>query len=119
MRVRRYLAWLFFWPASLFAAERPWWEADIRREIATLQAQNAEIEAAIAAELANQQSALVAELSAQNARALEAVESRWRERDEALIRAEIQRLSDLSRPYFDSAAPILDPFYQEPTRTER
>lgn len=115
-RFKWHLAWVLWAPATLFAAERPWWEAEIRREVATLEMQNAEIQAAIQAELEQQQSMMVETLRAQNALALEMIEARWRERDEAAIRAEIQRLSDLSRPYFDSAAPILDPFYQESAR---
>jgi ABC-type multidrug transport system fused ATPase/permease subunit len=111
-----HLAWLLFAPATLFAAERPWWEAEIRREVMALEKQNAEIHAAILAELEQQQSISVEVLRKEQAMALELIEARWRERDEAAIRAEIQRLSDISRPYFESAAPILDPFYQESAR---
>lgn len=114
--IKRHLAWLLFAPATLFAAERPWWEAEIRREVMALERQNAAIHAAILAELEQQQAISVEALRKEQAMALDRIEARWRERDEAAIRAEIQRLSDISRPYFESAAPILDPFYQESAR---
>lgn len=114
--MRWHLAWLLFGTATVCAAERPWWEAEIRREVQALELQNAEIHAAILTELEQQQSISIEVLRKEHAKALEMIETRWRERDEAAIRAEIQRLSDISRPYFESATPILDPFYQESAR---
>jgi len=96
--------------------ERPWWEAEIRREAQVLAEQNAQIEAAILLELKQQQSMLVDALREANREALQLTERRWRSRDEQAIRAEIKRLSDISRPYFESQAPILEPFYQERMR---
>ncbi|MDB9863091.1 hypothetical protein OAC78_06950 [Litorivicinus sp.] len=104
-----YFALMVLYSATTHAAERPWWEADIVAEMAVLEAQNANIRRAIELELSGSFEQALKQLEQQAAIYLGRTERRWRLADEAAIRAEIERLNGVARPYFDSKQNLDDP----------
>ena len=103
-----HLALIMLQSATVAAADRPWWEADIAAEMASMEAQNEAIIQAIDAELRYHNAALFDELERVSAYHLEQTESRWTENDEAVIRDEVRRLNDSMRPYFDAGRHLFD-----------
>ena len=114
-----HLALIMLQSATVAAADRPWWEADIAAEMASMEAQNETIIEAIDAELRNHNAAVFDELERVSAYYLEQTESRWTENDEAVIRDEVRRLNDSMRPYFDAGRHLFDVDSYMTDRTKR
>ena len=94
--------------ATVLAAEPPWWENEIEQEMARIEQQNKEIRESIADELKYHNDAIFAELEKVAETYLDQTERRWNENDEAIIRAEVKRLNDVMRPYFDVKRKLFD-----------
>jgi hypothetical protein len=94
--------------ATVIAAERPWWEADVAAEMSRMKTQNEAIRQAIDAELRYHNAAVFAELEKISAQYLQETEARWTENDEAVIRDEVRRLNNSMRPYFDAGRHLFD-----------
>ena len=88
--------------ATIYASDRPWWEADVAAEMARIEAQNLYILSEIEAELRYHNAAMFEELERTSEYHLQQTERRWTEYDEGIIRNEIRRLNDSMRPYFDA-----------------
>ncbi|HBX27080.1 MAG TPA: hypothetical protein DEF72_06575 [Gammaproteobacteria bacterium] len=88
--------------ATIYASERPWWEADVAAEMARVEAQNLYILSEIEAELRYHNIATFEQLERVSEYYLQQTERRWTEYDEGIIRNEVRRLSDSIRPYFDA-----------------
>ena len=114
-----HLALIMLQSATVAAADRPWWEADIAAEMANMEAQNEAIIEAIDAELRYHNVAVFDELERVSAYYLEQTESRWTENDEAVIRDEVRRLNDSMRPYFDAGRHLFDVDSYMTDRTKR
>lgn len=103
-----YLALIVSQSATVIAADRPWWEADVAAEMVRIEAQNEAIRQAIDAELRYHNAAVFADLEKVSAFYLQQTEARWTENDEAVIREEVRRLNDSMRPYFDVNRRLFD-----------
>jgi hypothetical protein len=103
-----HLALIMLQSATVIAADRPWWEADVAAEMSRMEAQNEAIKQAIDAELRYHNAAVFAELEKVSAYYLQETEARWTENDEAVIRDEVRRLNDSMRPYFDAGRHLFD-----------
>jgi hypothetical protein len=103
-----HLALIMLQSATVIAADRPWWEADVAAEMSRMEAQNEAIKQAIDAELRYHNAAVFAELEKVSAHYLQETEARWTENDEAVIRDEVRRLNDSMRPYFDAGRHLFD-----------
>ena len=87
--------------ATIYASERPWWEADVASEMARMEAQNLYILSEIEAELRYHNDATFEKLEGVSEFYLQQTERQWTEYDEGIIRNEVHRLNDSMRPYFD------------------
>lgn len=105
--------------ATVIAAERPWWEADIQAEMARIEAQNEAIRSDIETEMRFHNAEIFSELEAISAMYLKQTEQRWTENDESVIRSEIERLNDSMRPYFDADRKLFDVDRYMTDRTKR
>ena len=105
----KYGALVLLFCATVSAAERPWWEADIAAEMAALELQNAAIQAKIEAELARFSEADLKALEAEANAYLQDAERSFTRQDEVRIRSEIERLNAAVRPYFDGGGYLLEP----------
>ncbi|MEC8307992.1 MAG: hypothetical protein VXZ81_03585 [Pseudomonadota bacterium] len=103
-----HLALILLPSATVIAAERPWWEAEVATEMARLEAQNQAIRQAIDAELRYHNAAVFEELERLSSYYLQQTEARWNENDEAVIRDEVRRLNDSMRPYFDAGRHLFE-----------
>ena len=103
-----HLALILLPSATVIASERPWWEAEVATEMARMEAQNEAIRQAIDAELRYHNAAVFDELERMSAYYLEQTELRWTENDEAVIRDEVDRLNDSTRPYFDTGRHLFE-----------
>jgi CRISPR/Cas system CMR-associated protein Cmr1 (group 7 of RAMP superfamily) len=103
-----HLALIVSQSATVIAADRPWWEADVAAEMVRIEAQNEAIRQAIDAELRYHNAAVFTDLEKVSAFYLQQTEARWTENDEAVIREEIRRLNDSMRPYFDVNRGLFD-----------
>ena len=103
-----HLALIVSQSATVIAADRPWWEADVAAEMVRIEAQNEAIRQAIDAELRYHNAAVFTDLEKVSAFYLQQTEARWTENDEAVIREEIRRLNDSMRPYFDVNRRLFD-----------
>ena len=103
-----HLALILLPSATVIAAERPWWEAEVATEMARLEAQNQAIRQAIDAELRYHNAAVFEELERISSYYLQQTEARWAENDEAVIRDEVRRLNDSMRPYFDAGRHLFE-----------
>jgi len=103
-----HLALIMLQSATVIAADRPWWEADVAAEMSRMEAQNEAIKQAIDAELRYHNAAVFAGLEKVSAYYLQETEARWTENDEAVIRDEVRRLNDSMRPYFDAGRHLFD-----------
>jgi hypothetical protein len=101
-KIALHLALILTQTATVCASERPWWETEVAREMALMEAQNEEIRRAIEAELQFHHHAVFAELERISESYLEQTERQWSANDEAVIRQEVERLNDAMRPYFDA-----------------
>ena len=88
--------------ATIYASDRPWWEADVAAEMARIEAQNLYILSEIEAELRYHNAVMFDELERTSEYHLQQTERRWTEYDEGIIRNEIRRLNDSMRPHFDA-----------------
>ena len=113
-----HLALILLPSATVIAAERPWWEAEVAAEMARMEAQNEAIRQAIDAELRYHNAAVFQELERLSSYYLQQTEARWKENDEAVIRDEVRRLNDSMRPYFDAGRHLfdVDSYMMDPTR---
>ena len=104
--------------ATIYATDRPWWEGEIEQEMARVEEQNIEIRESIADELKYHNNAVFAEFEKVSEAYLEQTERRWTESDESIIRAELKRLNDAMRPYFDIPRKLfdVDSFMKDPTK---
>ena len=114
-----YLALILLPSATVIAAERPWWEAEVATEMARMEAQNEAIRQAIDAELRYHNAATFQELERVSSYYLQQTEARWKENDEAVIRDEVRRLNDSMRPYFDAGRHLFDVDSYITDRTKR
>lgn len=105
--------------ATVIAAERPWWEADIQAEMARIEAQNEAIRSDIETEMRFHNAEIFSELEATSAMYLKQTEQRWTENDESVIRNEIERLNNSMRPYFDADRKLFDVDRYMTDRTKR
>ncbi len=105
--------------ATVIAAERPWWEADIQAEMARIEAQNEAIRSDIETEMRFHNAEIFSELEAISAMYLKQTEQRWTENDESVIRNEIERLNNSMRPYFDADRKLFDVDRYMTDRTKR
>jgi len=105
--------------ATVIAAERPWWEADIQAEMARIEAQNDAIRSDIETEMRFHNAEIFSELEATSAMYLKQTEQRWTENDESVIRNEIERLNNSMRPYFDADRKLFDVDRYMTDRTKR
>jgi hypothetical protein len=103
-----HLALIMLQSATVIAADRPWWEADVAAEMSRIEGQNEAIRQAIDAELRYHNAAVFAELEKVSAQYLRETEARWTENDEAVIRDEVRRLNNSMRPYFDAGRHLFD-----------
>ena len=103
-----HLALITLQSATVIAADRPWWEADVAAEMSRMKTQNEAIRQAIEAELRYQNAAVFAEFEKISAQYLQETEARWTENDEAVIRDEVRRLNNSMRPYFDAGRHLFD-----------
>ncbi len=103
-----HLALILLPSATVIAAERPWWEAEVAAEMARMEAQNEAIRQAIDAELRYHNAAVFEELERLSSYYLQQTEARWNENDEAVIRDEVRRLNDSMRPYFDAGRHLFE-----------
>ena len=103
-----HLALITLQSATVIAADRPWWEADVAAEMSRMKTQNEAIRQAIGAELRYQNAAVFAEFEKISAQYLQETEARWTENDEAVIRDEVRRLNNSMRPYFDAGRHLFD-----------
>ena len=103
-----HLALIVSQSATVIAADRPWWEADVAAEMVRMETQNEAIRQAIDAELRYHNAAVFANLEKVSAIYLQQTEARWTENDEAVIREEVRRLNDSMRPYFDVDRRLFD-----------
>ena len=103
-----HLALIVSQSATVIAADRPWWEADVAAEMSRMEAQNEAIRQAIDAELRYHNAAVFTDLEKVSAFYLQQTEARWTENDEAVIREEVRRLNDSMRPYFDLDRRLFD-----------
>ena len=103
-----HLALIMLQSATVIAADRPWWEADVAAEMSRMEAQNEAIRQAIDAELRYHNAAVFTDLEKVSAFYLQQTEARWTENDEAVIREEVRRLNDSMRPYFDVNRRLFD-----------
>jgi hypothetical protein len=103
-----HLALIMSQSATVIAADRPWWEADVAAEMSRMEAQNEAIRQAIDAELRYHNAAVFTDLEKVSAFYLQQTEARWTENDEAVIREEVRRLNDSMRPYFDVNRRLFD-----------
>jgi hypothetical protein len=103
-----HLALIVSQSATVIAADRPWWEADVAAEMSRMEAQNEAIRQAIDAELRYHNAAVFTDLEKVSAFYLQQTEARWTENDEAVIREEVRRLNDSMRPYFDVNRRLFD-----------
>lgn len=88
--------------ATIYASDRPWWEANIAAEMARMEAQNLYIVSEIEAELRYHNATIFEELERVSEYHLQQTERRWTDYDEGIIRDEVRRLNDSMRPYFDA-----------------
>ena len=88
--------------ATIYASDRPWWEANIAAEMARMEAQNLYIVSEIEAELRYHNATIFEELERVSEYHLQQTERRWADYDEGIIRDEVRRLNDSMRPYFDA-----------------
>ncbi len=114
-----HLALILLQSATVIAADRPWWEADVATEMARMEAQNEAIRQAIETELRFHNNAVFAELERVSQSYLQQTEARWNENDEAVIRDEVRRLNDSMRPYFDAGRHLFDVDSYMMDRTKR
>ncbi len=114
-----HLALILLPSATVVAAERPWWEAEVATEMARMEAQNEAIRQAIDAELRYHNAAVFQELESLSSFYLQQTEARWNENDEAVIRDEVRRLNDSMRPYFDAGRHLFDVDSYMTDRTKR
>ena len=114
-----HLALILLPSATVIAAERPWWEAEVATEMARMEAQNEAIRQAIDAELRYHNAAVFQELESLSSYYLQQTEARWNENDEAVIRDEVRRLNDSMRPYFDAGRHLFDVESYMTDRTKR
>ena len=86
--------------------------------MARVEEQNIEIRESIADELKYHNNAVFAEFEKVSEAYLEQTERRWTESDESIIRAELKRLNDAMRPYFDIPRKLfdVDSFMKDPTK---
>ena len=103
-----HLALITLQSATVIAADRPWWEADVAAEMSRMKTQNEAIRQAIEAELRYHNAAVFAELEKISSQYLQETEARWTENDEAVIRDEVRRLNNSMRPYFDAGRHLFD-----------
>jgi hypothetical protein len=103
-----HLALIMSQSATVIAADRPWWEADVAAEMSRMEAQNEAIRQAIDAELRYHNAGVFTDLEKVSAFYLQQTEARWTENDEAVIREEVRRLNDSMRPYFDVNRRLFD-----------
>ena len=103
-----HLALILLPSATVIAAERPWWEAEVATEMARMEAQNEAIRQAIDAELRYHNAAVFQDLERLSSYYLQQTEARWNENDEAVIRDEVRRLNDSTRPYVDAGRHLFD-----------
>jgi hypothetical protein len=103
-----HLALIVSQSATVIAADRPWWEADVAAEMSRMEAQNEAIRLAIDAELRYHNAGVFTDLEKVSAFYLQQTEARWTENDEAVIRKEVRRLNDSMRPYFDVNRRLFD-----------
>ena len=103
-----HLALIVSQSATVIAADRPWWEADVAAEMVRMEAQNEAIRQAIDAELRYHSAGVFTDLEKVSAFYLQQTEARWTENDEAVIREEVRRLNDSMRPYFDVSRRLFD-----------
>ncbi|HAN80886.1 MAG TPA: hypothetical protein DCQ47_05480 [Gammaproteobacteria bacterium] len=97
-----YLAMIGAQSATIYASERPWWEADVASEMERMEAQNLYILSEIEAELRYHNNATFEKLEGVSEYYLQQTERQWTEYDEGIIRNEVRRLNDSMRPYFDA-----------------
>ena len=104
--------------ATIHAADRPWWEGEIEQEMARVEEQNIEIRESIADELKYHNDAVFSQFEKVSETYLEQTERRWNESDESIIRAELKRLNDAMRPYFDVPRKLfdVDSYMKDPTK---
>ena len=114
-----HLALILLPSATVIAAERPWWEAEVATEMARMEAQNEAIRQAIDAELRYHNAAVFEELERLSSYYLQQTEARWNENDEAVIRDEVRRLNDSMRPYFDAGRHLFEVDSYMRDRTKR
>ncbi len=114
-----HLALILLPSATVIAADRPWWEAEVAAEMARMEAQNEAIRQAIDAELRYHNAAVFQELESLSSYYLQQTEARWNENDEAVIRDEVRRLNDSMRPYFDAGRHLFDVDSYMTDRTKR
>ena len=103
--VRKYafhLALIGAQSATIYASERPWWEAAVAMEMERIEAQNLYILSEIEVELRYHNAAMFEKLERVAEYYLQQTEQRWTEYDEGIIRNEVRRLNDSMRPYFDT-----------------
>ena len=114
-----YLALIGAQSATIYASERPWWEADVAAEMARMEAQNLYILSEIEAELRYHNEAMFEELERVAEYHLQQTERRWTEYDEGIIRNEVRRLNDSMRPFFDADRRLFEVDSYMTDRTKR
>lgn len=118
-KIALHLALILAQTATVCASERPWWETEVAREMALMEAQNEEIRRSIEVELKFHNHAVFAELERISEAYLEQTERQWSTNDETVIRQEVERLNDSMRPYFDAGRQLFEVDSYMTDRTER
>jgi hypothetical protein len=118
-KIALHLALILAQTATVCASERPWWETEVAREMALMEAQNEEIRRAIETELQFHDHAVFAELERLSDSYLEQTEKQWSANDEAVIRQEVERLNAAMRPYFDAERHLFEVDSYMTDRTKR